>query len=55
MRTKEVTSINSLNQYINMGWILVRGYEINGITRFLLMKDDSSHKDNKLCKNNNIK
>lgn len=50
MRTKEVTSIDSLNQYINMGWILVKGYESNGIIRFLLIKDDLSHKYNKLCK-----
>lgn len=38
-------------QYINMGWILVRGYEINGITKFLLMKDDvnKNNKDSKNC------
>ena len=46
MRSKEVTSVDSLNQYISRGWVLVKGYENNGVVKYLIMKDDTKEKSN---------
>lgn len=51
MRSKEVTSVEPLNQHIILGWVLVKGYENNGVVKYLIMKDDTKEKSNdKECK-----
>lgn len=53
MRSKEIVTVDSLNSHITAGWRLVRAFENNGYTKYLIVKDDTEERaDDKGSKNN---
>lgn len=53
MRSKEITTIESLNSHITNGWKLIRAFENNRLVKYLIAKNDMEvNKCDKRSKNN---